>query len=93
MNERINDQSDPEFSTFFKSKIKIGEKVEIEMDDLLGIGGESLVISQSGLIAIKITPLQDSDPKIKTSVQNDQNVFKTAKIAISKKNFMNKVRV
>ena len=49
------------------------------MDDLLGIGGESLVIkfqSQSGLIAIKIIPLQDSDSKMKTAVQNDQNVIK-----------------
>jgi len=71
------------------------------MDDLLGIGGESIVIkfqSQSGLIAIKIIPLHDSDPKTKTSVEKDQNVFKSSKISkVSnfsrpKKNLTNKVR-
>jgi len=71
------------------------------MDDLLGIGGESLVMksqSQSRLIAIKIIPLQDSDPKTKSSVEKDQNVFKTSKISkVSKesrpkKSLMNKVR-
>jgi len=64
------------------------------MDDLLGIGGESIVIkfkTQSGMIAIKIIPLKDSDPKMKTSVQNEQNIFKTSKIP--KKNLMNKVRL
>jgi len=74
------------------------------MDDLLGIGGESIVIkfqSQSGLIAIKIIPLPDSDGKTKSSVQNDQNLFKTSKleivqeiekVSVPKKGLMNEAR-
>ena len=38
----INDQSDLEFSTFLKSKLIIWQGVKINMDDVLGIGGESI---------------------------------------------------
>ena len=77
--DKINDQSDPEFSNFLKSKIKNGAKIEINMDELLGIGGESIVIKQKNgkdlrkYLALKLMPLDRIDENIKKSVEEDQN--------------------
>ena len=49
------------------TKIKSGEKVELNLDDLLGIGGESLVIRrrhEGKFKAFKIVPLGDANSKI-----------------------------
>ena len=72
------------------------------MDNLLGIGGESLVMKfqeQSGVIAIKIIPLDGEDTSTKLAVKNDLKQFQITenpnlrlKIRTSTENAINKFR-
>ena len=67
------------------TKIKNDEKVEYDFDDLLGIGGESLVIRrrhEGKFKAFKIIPLGDGNSKIdEAEIPNEPENVSTAKMA------------
>ena len=69
------------------------------MDDLLGVGGESIVIKfkiQSGRIAIKIIPLDGAEDSTKVFIQEDvKKIGKstlTSKVRTSTENTINSIR-
>ena len=59
-------------SIFLQTKIQNGQKVEIDFDELLGIGGESLVLRKfhgQTVKAFKIIPLDGESDQTKTLIQ------------------------
>ena len=64
-------QSEADLTIFLGTKIQIGEKVEIDFDQLLGIGGESLVLKKchgQTEKSFKIIPLDGEGGKTKNLI-------------------------
>ena len=76
----LNDQSEAELSQFLRSKIKNGQKVKINLDNILGVGGESLVAKiLQDKDAFKIIPLDDENDENKNRIvefQQKLNILK-----------------
>ena len=50
--------TDGRFHDFLLSRIPIGERVQFDMDKVLGIGGQSIVLRARGNTCVKLTPIR-----------------------------------
>ena len=81
----LDDQSEADFAEFIRSKVQIGQKLEINFDQLLGIGGESLVLRRfhgRDHKAFKIIPLEDESDKTKNLILDFQRKMNLSNIEI-----------
>ena len=76
----LGDQSEAELSQFLRSKIKNGQKVKMNLDNILGVGGESLVAKiLQDKNAFKIIPLDDENDQTKNRIVEFQEKLKISK--------------